>query len=337
MTASPFFSGPLAACLFILSLGGCASTPPNGSGGGTTTGTTTTTTTGSTTSTTTTPGTPGTVRVYVAGESIERRNRFVEAPFTGGGALNDRGGGDARNDREEYGWSVPLADRLRLRDPSLTIVFVGADTWLDADDNPYDGTYPSTQPGATSAISGTDIQSWLDQRQAELTAKTHCYDVAFAARGGNDFGNEDDADYKTRLKSLVLALAAGSSCRADPIIYVTGHMPDDQRGGSKDPPDTTYIAQQKHRFVERAQTAVSELAAESPQIRAHFIDLYTPFLQNKPTAAFPSEVWSTNGILDFAKITRPEDLYHPRRLASIFAGENAADAIDLVELHTVAK
>jgi hypothetical protein len=272
----------------------------------------------------------------VAGESIERRNRYVAAPFTDKGALNDRGGGEARNDREEYGWSVPLADRLRLRDPSITLVFVGTDTWLDADDNPYDGTYPSATPGATSAISGTDIQSWLDQRQSELTTKTHCYDVAFAARGGNDFSNEDDADYKAHLKTLVKALAAGSSCRADPLIYVTGHMPDDQRGGTKDPPDATYIAQQKHRFVERAQAAVSELAAEAPAIRVRFVDLYTPFLQNKPTTAFPSEVWATGGVLDFAKITRPEDLYHPRRLASIFAGENAADALDLADLHGVA-
>ena len=63
----------------------------------------------------------------MAGESIERRNRYVAAPFTDKGVLNSRGGGELRNDREEYGWSVPLVDRLRLRDPSITIVFRAAE------------------------------------------------------------------------------------------------------------------------------------------------------------------------------------------------------------------
>ena len=38
----------------------------------------------------------GTIRVYMAGESIERRNRWVAPPFTASGALNDRGGGALR-------------------------------------------------------------------------------------------------------------------------------------------------------------------------------------------------------------------------------------------------
>ncbi|MFZ2961133.1 MAG: hypothetical protein WA705_30000 [Candidatus Ozemobacteraceae bacterium] len=44
-----------------------------------------------------------TLRVYVCGESIERRNRWVEPPFNANGTLNRRGGGDALNDNEEYG------------------------------------------------------------------------------------------------------------------------------------------------------------------------------------------------------------------------------------------
>src|SRR5512132_3538299 len=77
------------------------------------------------------PGPPaplatGPLRVYVAGESIEVRNRYVAPPFTQTGALNDRGGGALRNDNEEYGWMVPLRDRLRLRAPDLFIEFVGS-------------------------------------------------------------------------------------------------------------------------------------------------------------------------------------------------------------------
>lgn len=279
-----------------------------------------------------TSGPPGTVRVYVAGESIERRNRYVAAPFTESGALDERGGGDARNDNEEYGWMVPFIDRLSLRDAGLSVETVGADVWADADDNPYDGTYPSKTPGHTSAISGTDIQSWIDQRQDELTGKTFCYDLAFASRGGNDFGNEDDADYTQRLQALVRLLAAGSSCRADPLVVVTGHMPDDQRGGSGDPPDAEYIALQQHRFVERARAAVEGMAASDPGLRVRFADLYTPFLENRSSTAFPDEAWATDGVLDFAKITREGDTFHPRRLASIFAGEALADALDLADL-----
>lgn len=219
MTAPSLLSARIApTALLVCLMGGCASTSPGGSGGAATTGTGTPSTTATTSSATPT-GAPVTVRVYVAGESIERRNRYVAAPFTDKGVLNSRGGGELRNDREEYGWSVPLVDRLRLRDPSITIVFVGADKWLDADDNPYDGTYPSTQPAATSAISGTDIQSWLDQRQAELTQKTYCYDIAFAARGGNDFSNEDDADYSLAGRpSLFLALTRSRCRRRSPAV-----------------------------------------------------------------------------------------------------------------------
>jgi hypothetical protein len=276
------------------------------------------------------PKPPATMRIYVAGESIERRNHFVVSPFLGGGALNDRGGGAARNDNDEYGWMIPLSDRLRLRNPQLTIEFVGAGTWLDAEDSPYTGTYPSTTPGRTSAISGTDIPSWLEQRRGELQARTHCYNVAFVSRGGNDFGNDDDAGFKARLKELVLLAAHGSNCETNPRIYVTGHMPDDQRGDSNDPPDAEYVARQRHCYVDRVLAAVDELKASDPSLRVSFVDMYTPFIQNKKTTAFPNEIWSTGGVPDFHKIGRQGDLMHPRRLASIYAGELAADAMDLV-------
>ncbi len=275
------------------------------------------------------PDKPATLRIYVSGESIERRNHFVASPFISGGALNNRGGGTARNDNEEYGWMNPLSDRLRLRNPQLTIEFVGAETWLDAEDSPYTGTYPSTTPGATSAISGTSIPSWLEQRRGELEARTHCYNVAFVSRGGNDFGNDNDADFKASLKELVLLVAQGSNCETNPRIYVTGHMPDDQRGDSNDPPDAEYVALQRHCYVDRVREAVDELKASNPSLRVSFVDMYTPFTQNQKTTAFPNEIWSTGGVPDFQKIGREGDLRHPRRLASIYAGELVADAMDL--------
>jgi hypothetical protein len=78
-----------------------------------------------------------------------------------------------------------------------------------------------------------------------------------------------------------------------------------------------------------------KLASSKPEIRARFIDMYTPFLNNQKTTAFPSEVWSNGGVPDYAKIGRVGDLMHPRRLASIYAGEIVADAVDLAELTTI--
>lgn len=277
------------------------------------------------------------IRVYVAGESIERRNRWVEPPFAVGGALNERGGGALRNDEEEYGWAVPFADRLALRARDVRVVFVGTDTWLDGDDTPYDGTYPSTTPGATSAVSGTSIQDWLDRRRAELEQKTHCYDVAFASRGGNDFGNDNDADYKAWLQALIRLLAAGSSCRTDPLVYVTAHMPDDGRDPSEPTGDDTLMRLQVQRFVNRTQAAVTDLLSSAPTLRVRFVDLYTPFTVNRRTTAFPAEVWSTAGVPDYIKITRTGDRMHPRRLSSIYVGELAADALDLTELRTLSR
>lgn len=273
------------------------------------------------------------LRVYVSGESIEQYNRYVAPPFTAIGALNDRGGGAPRNDNEEYGWMVPLRDRLALRAPDLTIRFVGSGAWTDGGDYPYSGTYPTTEPEATSAIAGTSIPAWLEQRREELEQRTFCYDLAFASRGGNDFGNDDDAGYREELKGLIRLLARGSSCRSDPLVVVTGHMPDDQTGGY---PDAGYVALQKQRFVDRARQAVTEIVAAEPGLKVRFVDQYTPFLENRPTTAFPAEVWTTNGMPDYGKIVREGDSYHPRRLASIYAGEVAADGLDLAELRALA-
>ena len=272
-------------------------------------------------------GSGHTLRIYVAGESIERRNRFVAPPFRADGSLNSRG--ELDNDNDEYGWMIPLAQRLSLRAPGLKVEFVGADTWLDADDNPYSGSFPSSTPGRTSAISGTDIPSWLESRRAELTARTHCYDAAFAARGGNDFGNDDDQTYREQLKELVQLLAAGSSCQPAPRIYVTGHMPDDQRDQGTDSGD--YLARQRQRFVTRVRQAVDELKVARPELKVQFVDLFTPFTANQPTRAFPQPGWFRDGQLDYDRIVRNDDRLHVRRQASIYAGEIAADAMVLTD------
>jgi len=101
-------------------------------------------------------------------------------------------------------------------------------------DNPYTGTYRPRR-GAHLRDLGTTIPAWLDQRREELVNRTFCFDLAFASRGGNDFGNDNDAEYKDQLKELVLLLARGSSCRTDPIIVVTGHMPTTSARASRRP------------------------------------------------------------------------------------------------------
>jgi hypothetical protein len=69
----------------------------------------------------------------------------------------------------------------------------------------------------------------------------------------------------------------------------------------------------------------------------YFVDQYTPFLENRATTAFPRELWSTGRVPDYAKIGRVGDRLHPRRLASIYAGELAADAMNLAELRALAR
>lgn len=282
-----------------------------------TTPTTPTPTTPPPVATPSTPGSPRTIRVYVAGESIERRNRHTEAPFTSNGSLNN----PQNNDDDQYGWMVPLAERLKLRDPNLTIQFVGAQPWANAEDNPYSGTYPSTTPGRTSAISGSSVEDWTNARRSELVNKTYCYDAAFASRGGNDT-SVDDTSYKTQLKSLIRLLAQGSNCQANPVIFVTAHMPDSQ--GS--------ISSLRPLFVDRVRAAVNELQA-SESIRVRFIDMFTPFATNQATTAFPNPSWTTgSNAFDINKIGREGDGLHPRRFASIYAGEIAANAINMGDL-----
>ncbi len=284
-------------------------------------------------------GTPRVVNVYVSGESIEERNHFVTQPLQCSGALVDRGA--QNNDNDEYGWMVPLALRTSLRDPTIALSFVGGGPWTDAESSIYTGTYPSTTPGRTSAIAGTDIDSWLNTgskergfgpRRDELVLKQHCYDIAFASRGGNDLNqNVTDTEYKTRLRELILLLVDGSSCRTDPLVYVTAHMPDRED-----------VSAQTQAYYQRSLDAVTALKADTSVAQnkrdlVRFVDVFGAFKANRGTTSMPNPSWYKNGAFDLTTIGREGDTLHPRRLASIYAGEVVADALNLTELQARAK
>jgi hypothetical protein len=271
-------------------------------------------------------GPPRTYKVYVAGESIEARNQFFAAPFTAAGARDDHGANANRAD--EFGWMVPFADKLKLRDANITLEWVGTDKWKGIDDNDYAGTYPTRTAPSTSAASGTSIPQWLSYPgNDDLQNKRHCYDVAFASRGGNDFSNTNDASFKSQLKGLIVLLANGSSCRPKPIVYVTAHMPDDRQDGT---PDATFVAAQTQRYRTRVEDAVKEAKAENPSILVRFLDGYSGFRHNYPTRGVPSPAWF--GATNFAFDAIHRDGKHPKRLASIYFGELAANGLDLFEL-----
>lgn len=277
------------------------------------------------------------LRVYVSGESIEERNRFEDAPFLPSGALNERAD-ESRNDDSEYGWMVPMASRLRLRDPALSLCFVGSTGWTDSNGDAYQGTYPSSVPGMTSAIAGTSISSWLDDgdrerkipgRRKELTERKHCYDLAFASRGGNDLNNDlSDDQIRQDLVTLIRLLMDGSNCRRDndpPAVYVTSHLPDRDDVKVQDRVFGKVIREAFDKV--RADTTIPQ----NKRDRLHFADIYGAFRQNRPTRAFPQPRWFS-GKFDMKTIGHVGDIAHPRRLASIYAGEVAADALDLGEL-----
>lgn len=264
------------------------------------------------------------LRIYVAGESIERRNCMSEAPFTSTGALNN----PSNNDDDQYGWAIPFAERLKLRRSGLSVEFVGADVWLAGDDYPYSGTgscryYPT--PGRTSAMSGSDNYAWIDEHGSELTSKRFCYDMAFVSRGGND-KQTDDEDYKRTLTQMINLAVHGSSCNSNPLVYVTGHLPDS---------GLSSIAAGDAKFVTRVRAAVDEYQAAHASARVRFVDQYTPFKNNTPTTAFPAPNWRSGAGFNMSVIGREGDGLHPKRFASIYAGELAANAVNLDELTAV--
>jgi hypothetical protein len=274
-------------------------------------------------------GPPRTFKVYVSGASVEMRNRWVAVPFTGAGARDDHG--QSPNRADEFGWMVPLADRLKLRDPGITLEWVGTFDWSGVDDATYSGTYPTSSAPKTSALSGSDISSWLSSTgNDDLQNKRYCYDVAIAARGGNEFSNADDASFKTQYKGLIRLLGAGSSCRARPLILVVARLPDLRPNGMN---DVDYVNAQTQRYKTRVEETVNELKASDPGLALRFVDAFTKFRNNAATTAFPSPAWWLGTNFDFALMHR--DGKHPLRLASIYFGEVVADGVDIPELRAL--
>lgn len=289
-------------------------------------------------------GEPLTLRVYVAGESIEELNHFNNQPFNTDGSLNNLG--QNNNTPNEYGWMVPFAARLNIRDPNLDVKWVGSGCWTDQ----YTwecstGSLTNTAIGHTSAQSGSTVAEWITDHNSELTGKQYCYDVAFASRGGNDLMNGvANATYRNQLRSLILGLDKGSSCRTHPLIYVTAHMVDVAAWdyGISQTAINSWLDTQRAYYVTIAQDLVAELSSQYPVMHIRFVDMWSPFVDNRKTTAFPAENWQVCGNAsqptlcwpDTDKIHHP-DGQHPKRLASIYAGENAADQVNITELRTI--
>jgi hypothetical protein len=132
-------------------------------------------------------------------------------------------------------------------------------------------------------------------------------------------------------------IGQGSNCRTHPVIYVTAHLLDvaGWNYGVQQADIDSWMITQKAYYVTMAQELVNELNNQN-SMRVRFIDMWTPFKEDRATTAFPSETWwnvdSGTGVRmpNLDKIHRDEQL--PRRLASIFAGENAANQINITEL-----
>ena len=276
------------------------------------------------------------LRVYVAGESVEEFNHMNTKSFKSDGSLDG-----VSNTPDEYGWMVPFSQRLNLRDPELVVQWVGSSCWTDQ--NSWEcstGTYTNAQIGKTSAQAGSTITIWQNDHQNELLDREYCYDIAFASRGGNDLDHDiSPITYEAQLRQLVLDLDLGSNCRTHPVIYVTAHLLDSAAWnyGYEQEAIDEWMDKQKSFYVDIAKRVANDLNSDGRHIR--FIDMWSPFYNDKQTTAFPSETWwktlhSGVKIPDLDKIHRDES-QHPRRLASIFAGENVADQIDILELRQI--
>ncbi|NEW61745.1 hypothetical protein GSY74_10645 [Sulfurovum sp. bin170] len=273
-----------------------------------------------------------TLKIYVAGESIEEFNHMKTLPFNADGTLNG-----TANSKDEYGWMVPFAQRLQIRDSNLAVQWVGANCW--SNQNTYecsDATYTNSTIGHTSALAGSTIESWQIVFGEELANQEHCYDIAFASRGGNDLNIDLSATtYEAQLKELVLDLDQGSNCRTHPIVYVTAHMLDTGSMNSTHSQSDVdgWLERQKAYYVDITKRVVDDLNSDGRNIR--FIDMWTPIYEDTKSTAFPTETWwiTENGVRkpDLEKI-HLDGTQHPARLASIFMGESVADQINISEI-----
>lgn len=280
------------------------------------------------------------LKVYVAGESVESYNNMETLPFNADGTLLS-----TTDSTQEYGWMLPFYERLKLRDSAIKIEWVGDDCW-NIQGEPWGcsvATYTNASIGHNSARAGSTIESWSAENREELLNKEYCYNVAFASRGGNDLPTGvPSTTYKTQLKQLVLDLAEGSNCTSEPVIYVTAHILD---AAAYEEPQTqnditAWLATQKAYYVDIAKEVAKELNTTTRHV--YFIDMWTPFYNNSATTAFPNpEWWTTQNGINMPYLTKIHkessnyDAQHPRRLASIFAGEHVANQIDIARLREI--
>ena len=277
-----------------------------------------------------------TLRIYVAGESVEEFNHMNSLPFNSDGSLNG-----TSNTHDEYGWMVPFEQRLLLRDSNLHVEWIGSSCWTDQ--NTWDcstGAYTNETVGHTSAQAGSTVEIWQNDHNSELSDKEYCYDIAFASRGGNDLDHDiPEATYEVQLRQLVINLEQGSNCRTHPIIYVTSHILDSSAWNYNYTQNDidAWMTKQRTYYVDIAKRVANNLNTDGRIVR--FVDMWTPFYDDSTTTAFPSETWwITNGngvkMPDLAKIHWDES-QHPSRLSSIFAGEVVADQIDIAEVRQI--
>jgi hypothetical protein len=158
--------------------------------------------------------------------------------------------------------------------------------------------------------------------------------VAIASRGGNDLNNEStDEEYRSNLVTLIKLLMNGSSCHAvqdPPVVVVVAHLP-----------DRTDVAAQDRVFGKVTREAFEQVRRDGslPQAqrnRLQFADVYGAFKENRATRAFPRPHWYSGSAFDMTTIGQVGDVAHPRRLASIYAGEIVADSLDLAVLKGLA-
>ena len=89
-------------------------------------------------------------------------------------------------------------------------------------------------------------------------------------------------------------------------------------------------------YVDRSRAVVVALNSSNPEIHARFIDMNTPFATNQATTAFPAPRWTSSAsAFDISRFSRDGDGLHPRRYPSIYAGEIAANGVNLADINAV--
>lgn len=277
------------------------------------------------------------LKIYVAGESVEEFNNFEANPFNSNGSLVSN-----TNNTAEYGWIIPFQERLKIREPELSIDWVGSRCLQSSGGGNCSSaslTNSSQTGNYTSAKASSSIPSWQSNMGHELENQDYCYDIGIVVRGGNDLSQRRFTrdQYKDNLRELILDVEAGSNCRNHPVVYVSGHLADNSPSGLPKNTQTeidNWLDYQEDFYLTVSEELVAELNNSGRNIR--LLDMWSPIVNNTPTTAFPSPNWlTTSGPIKPILGDIHRDGYHPKRLASIYLGESAADQININELYSI--